>query len=132
MLQTSFLLQFLLMQNVRRASEKNAILLFTIIVPKIANIGDIRITAISAFFINEYDIKLKGNIVSNTLYTISMVYLYKVSKKSLTSFLLSLQIWDKKRCIKMCILCICTFFTPRYANTIKNIRTILTFLFFHT
>ena len=34
------------------ASEKNAILLFTIIVPKIANTGVTKIIAISAFFIN--------------------------------------------------------------------------------
>lgn len=63
------------MQNVRSASEKKAILLFTIIVPKIANIGDIKTTAINAFFINSYDINLNGSIVSNTLYIISMVNL---------------------------------------------------------
>ena len=33
------------------ASEKNAILLFTTIVPKTANIGEINIMAINAFFI---------------------------------------------------------------------------------
>ena len=35
-----------------RASEKKAILLFTIIVPNIANTGDTNIIAINAFFIN--------------------------------------------------------------------------------
>lgn len=64
------------MQNVRSASEKKAILLFTIIVPKIAKIGDIKTIAISAFFINAYDIKSKGNIVSNILYNISILNLY--------------------------------------------------------
>lgn len=66
------------MQNVRSASEKKAILLFTIIVPKIANIGDIKITAIKAFFMNSYDINSKGNIISNILYIISIIIYIKL------------------------------------------------------
>ena len=55
------------------ASEKNAILLFTIIVPKIANIGDTNIIAIKAFFINVYLINSNGNIVSKILYITSIL-----------------------------------------------------------
>ena len=54
------------------ASEKNAIFLFTIIVPIIANIGETNSIAKKAFFINVYCIKSKGNITSSKLYITSI------------------------------------------------------------
>ena len=56
------------------ASEKNAILLFTIIVPNIANIGDTNKIAINAFFINVYCIKSNGSKVSSMLYIMSIIF----------------------------------------------------------
>ena len=47
------------------ASEKKAILLFTIIVPNMAKIGEIKIMARKAFFIKAYSINSNGKIVSN-------------------------------------------------------------------
>ena len=49
------------------ASEKNAILLFTIMVPNTAKIGVTKIMAINAFFIKVYCINSNGKIASNTL-----------------------------------------------------------------
>lgn len=48
-----------------KASEKNASLLFTIIVPKIPNSGVMINIAINAFFIKSYDIKSYGINASN-------------------------------------------------------------------
>lgn len=49
------------------ASEKNAILLLTIMVPNMAKIGVTNTIAINAFFINAYCINSNGKVVSNIL-----------------------------------------------------------------
>ncbi len=54
------------------ASEKNDILLFTIIVPTSPNKGAIRIIAKKAFFIKVNSTQEKGNKVSSKLYIISI------------------------------------------------------------
>jgi hypothetical protein len=53
-----------------RASEKNAILLLTIIVPRIPNNGVIISIASNAFFIKSYCIQGKGSITSIILYKV--------------------------------------------------------------